>query len=139
MTLLSLSFHTAASACILAQQGPTFPTQDAIRAEWARQPPVGHRAEDQCRRRAGGWGAGVTSGPFSDAASKTQYEISTRRLERTLIVIGDADIIRPEHAVEMFRLLPHGQLAVLPGTDHMTIVRPRPWRISMMEAFLDGK
>ena len=25
------------------------------------------------------------------------------------------DVIRPEHAVEMFRLLPHAQLAVLPG------------------------
>ena len=57
----------------------------------------------------------------------------------TPIAIGDADIIRPEHAVEMLRLLPHGQLAVLPGTDHMAIVKPRPWRVSMIAAFLDGK
>jgi len=33
----------------------------------------------------------------------------------TLVLIGDADCVRPEHAVEMFRLLPHGQLAILPG------------------------
>ncbi|MGH9749243.1 MAG: alpha/beta fold hydrolase [Candidatus Polarisedimenticolia bacterium] len=33
----------------------------------------------------------------------------------TLILIGDADVVRPEHAVEMYRLLPHGRLAVLPG------------------------
>ena len=33
----------------------------------------------------------------------------------TLLLIGDADSVRPEHAVEMFRLLPHAQLAVLPG------------------------
>lgn len=33
-----------------------------------------------------------------------------------LIVIGDQDIVRPEHAVEMSRLLPHGRLAILPGT-----------------------
>ena len=33
----------------------------------------------------------------------------------TLVMIGDADNVRPEHAVEMFRLLPHAQLAVLPG------------------------
>jgi pimeloyl-ACP methyl ester carboxylesterase len=33
----------------------------------------------------------------------------------TLILIGDADSIRPEHAVEMYRLLPHGQLAIVPG------------------------
>jgi pimeloyl-ACP methyl ester carboxylesterase len=46
-----------------------------------------------------------------------------------LIVVGDADIVRPEHAVEMFELLgggvpgdlaglPRAQLAVLPGTTH---------------------
>lgn len=33
----------------------------------------------------------------------------------TLVVIGDRDLIRPEHAVEMYRLLPHGRLAILPG------------------------
>src|SRR5262249_23225820 len=33
----------------------------------------------------------------------------------TLVMIGDADNVRPEHAVEMFRLFPHAQLAVLPG------------------------
>lgn len=40
----------------------------------------------------------------------------------TLVVIGDADVVRPEHAVEMFRLLPHAKLAVLPGTDHMSVL-----------------
>lgn len=34
----------------------------------------------------------------------------------TLIVIGDRDLTPPEHAVEMYRLLPHGRLAILPGT-----------------------
>ncbi|MDD5763283.1 MAG: alpha/beta hydrolase, partial [bacterium] len=40
----------------------------------------------------------------------------------TLVLVGDHDIVRPEHAVLMFRLLPNAQLAILPGTDHMTIV-----------------
>jgi pimeloyl-ACP methyl ester carboxylesterase len=35
----------------------------------------------------------------------------------TLVIIGDADGVRPEHAVEMFRLLPPSRLAVLPS-DH---------------------
>jgi pimeloyl-ACP methyl ester carboxylesterase len=35
-----------------------------------------------------------------------------------MVMIGDADIVRPEHAVEMFRLLPNARLAVLPGADH---------------------
>lgn len=36
----------------------------------------------------------------------------------TLIMLGDADIIRPEHAVQMVRLLPHAELAIFPGTEH---------------------
>ena len=67
----------------------------------------------------------------------------------TLIIIGDSDIIRPEHAVEMFRLLgggvagdvsglPRSQLAVLPGTTHVTLVDRADWLLSMMTAFLDA-
>ena len=32
-----------------------------------------------------------------------------------LILIGDADVVRPEHAVEMFRQLPNAKLMILPG------------------------
>ncbi|HKC37547.1 MAG TPA: alpha/beta hydrolase [Chitinophagaceae bacterium] len=32
-----------------------------------------------------------------------------------LIIIGDADVITPEHAVEMYRLIPNCELAVIPG------------------------
>ena len=32
-----------------------------------------------------------------------------------LIVIGDHDIVRSEHAVAMAQLLPHARLAILPG------------------------
>ncbi len=50
-----------------------------------------------------------------------------------LLVFGDSDVVRPEHAVDMFRLLgggvpgdltglPKSQLAVLPGTTHISIV-----------------
>jgi pimeloyl-ACP methyl ester carboxylesterase len=35
-----------------------------------------------------------------------------------LVMVGDADVILPEHAVELFRLLPHALLAVFPGTAH---------------------
>ncbi len=55
----------------------------------------------------------------------------------TLVIIGDHDIVRPEHAVWMFRLLQNAQLAVLPGTDHMTIVNRSDWLLPMIEAFLD--
>ncbi|MGE5663086.1 MAG: alpha/beta fold hydrolase [Deltaproteobacteria bacterium] len=56
----------------------------------------------------------------------------------TMVMIADGDIVMPEHAVEMFRLLPHAQLAVLPGTDHMSLVTRAEWQFSMIEAFLDA-
>jgi pimeloyl-ACP methyl ester carboxylesterase len=36
----------------------------------------------------------------------------------TLIIIGDRDIVTPEHAVEMFRAIPHAQLCVVPNAEH---------------------
>jgi pimeloyl-ACP methyl ester carboxylesterase len=67
----------------------------------------------------------------------------------TLLIIGDSDIVRPEHAVEMFRLLgggvagdlvglPTSQLAILPGTTHATLVERGEWLASMTSAFLDA-
>lgn len=55
-----------------------------------------------------------------------------------LVIVGDADVIRPEHAVETFRLLPHAQLAVLPGTDHMQVTARTAWLAPMIGAFLDA-
>jgi len=56
----------------------------------------------------------------------------------TLVIIGDHDIVRPEHAVLMFRLLPDAQLTILPGTNHMTIVNRSDWLVSMIQTFLDS-
>lgn len=53
------------------------------------------------------------------------------------VVVGDADVIRPEHAVEMFRVLPHAQLAVFPGTDHMHVTARTEWLVPMINTFLD--
>jgi pimeloyl-ACP methyl ester carboxylesterase len=33
-----------------------------------------------------------------------------------LVVVGDSDVIQPEHALQLSRLLPHGRLCILPGT-----------------------
>lgn len=67
----------------------------------------------------------------------------------TMIIIGDADIITPEHAVELFRLrgggvpgdfvpMPPAQLAVLPGTSHMMLIARTEWLGSMVPAFLEA-
>jgi pimeloyl-ACP methyl ester carboxylesterase len=31
------------------------------------------------------------------------------------IIIGETDIVRPEHAVDMYRMIPNSRLAILPG------------------------
>lgn len=65
----------------------------------------------------------------------------------TLIIIGDSDIIRPEHGVEMFRLLgggvigdlvglPPSQLAILPGTPHSTLTQRADLLVPMIGSFL---
>ncbi|HEY6297594.1 MAG TPA: alpha/beta hydrolase, partial [Streptosporangiaceae bacterium] len=41
---------------------------------------------------------------------------------RTLVMIGDDDEVRLEHAVELYRSLPDGELAVVPGTSHGLLV-----------------
>ncbi|UTM58139.1 alpha/beta hydrolase [Photobacterium sp. CCB-ST2H9] len=54
-----------------------------------------------------------------------------------LILVGDADVIRPEHAVEISRLLRYAQLAVLPGTDHMKVMTRIDWLVPMVDEFLE--
>ncbi|MBA3689316.1 MAG: alpha/beta hydrolase [Chloroflexi bacterium] len=36
----------------------------------------------------------------------------------TLIIVGDRDVVTPEHAVEMFRTIPDAQLCIVPHTGH---------------------
>jgi len=66
-----------------------------------------------------------------------------------LIILGDSDGVRPEHAIEMFRLLgggvfgdvagmPRSRLAVLPGTNHFGVMFRGAWLAPMIAEFLDG-
>jgi pimeloyl-ACP methyl ester carboxylesterase len=56
-----------------------------------------------------------------------------------LILCGDADVMRPEHAVEEYRLIPKAQLAILPGTDHMSLTSRTDWLVPMIQHFLDNE
>jgi pimeloyl-ACP methyl ester carboxylesterase len=72
----------------------------------------------------------------------------------TLIIVGDSDIVRLEHAVELFGLLgggvmgdlaglPASQLAVLPGTSHFMppgsgVLDRADWLLAMVSPFLDA-
>jgi pimeloyl-ACP methyl ester carboxylesterase len=66
-----------------------------------------------------------------------------------LLIIGDSDIVTPEHAVSMFRLLGGGvlgdlapmaptQLAVLPGTSHIGVTGRADMLMTMIPPFLDA-
>jgi pimeloyl-ACP methyl ester carboxylesterase len=49
-------------------------------------------------------------------AFKDMSEAEIRSIEAPAFVInGDTDVVRPEHALSLFRLLPRAQLAILPG------------------------
>ena len=67
-----------------------------------------------------------------------------------MLVYGDADIVRPEHMAETFRLLgggvigdlaglPPARLAVLPGTTHVTLMQRAGWLAEMVGEFLDAE
>ena len=67
----------------------------------------------------------------------------------TLIIMGDSDIMQPEHGVALFRLLgggvpsdnvglPNSQLAILPGTTHVTLVQRADLLLPILSAFLDA-
>lgn len=66
-----------------------------------------------------------------------------------LLIVGDSDIIRPGHAVEMFRLLgggvsgdnvglPKSQFAILPGTSHTMVPQRADLLLPMISRFLDA-
>jgi pimeloyl-ACP methyl ester carboxylesterase len=66
----------------------------------------------------------------------------------TLVVVSDQDVVLPEHAIEMSRLLPHGRLIIMPGSHGAfmgEIMAPNPESkvpvlfVAMLNEFLAGK
>jgi pimeloyl-ACP methyl ester carboxylesterase len=66
-----------------------------------------------------------------------------------LMAIGDADGVRYEHALELFRAkgggkmgdingLPKSRLAILPGTTHIGMIQQTDWLIPMITDFLNS-
>jgi pimeloyl-ACP methyl ester carboxylesterase len=83
----------------------------------------------------------------------TSYDFGADKIKAikapTLIITGDGDGVLPEHAVEMYRLrgggymvdfspAPKTQLAIFPGTSHISVMMQKDWLISMMTPFLDA-
>jgi pimeloyl-ACP methyl ester carboxylesterase len=63
-----------------------------------------------------------------------------RRLAAPLLVMaGDRDFVRLEHAIELYRLVPNGQLAIVPGGDHGMPVTRGELVGKILEDFLNEK
>ena len=87
-------------------------------------------------------------GVDAEAYALTQEEIQAIEAP-VLFIIGDSDFVRPEHAVEVFRLLgggvpgdltglPASQLGVLPGTTHSGVILQTELLLGMIVPFLDA-
>ena len=83
----------------------------------------------------------------------TTYDFGADKIKAikspTLIIIGDGDGVLPEHAVEMYRLrggsymvdfgpMHTAQLAILPGSSHISVMMQTDWLVSMVVPFLDA-
>ena len=82
----------------------------------------------------------------------TPYDFTAAKVKAikspTLIIAGDGDGVTPEHAVEMYRLrggdymvdfgpVHKAQLAIFPGTSHISAMMQTDWLLSMITPFLD--
>ena len=56
----------------------------------------------------------------------------------TLVLVSDDDVLTLEHAVAQFRALPHGQLAVIPGTSHAAFLEKPALFAALVLDFLDN-
>lgn len=73
-------------------------------------------------------------------------EVDIRKiLSPALILVGDNDVVRPEHAVEMFRQIPQAKLMIMPGghgdyIGEVTTIKDGNQHypaVSVIESFLD--
>jgi pimeloyl-ACP methyl ester carboxylesterase len=97
-----------------------------------------------------GWDRLVTKMAVLDAHPPQWTAAQIRALRApALVVLGDADIVRPEHAVRLFRLLgggvpgdvhglPRSRLAILPGTTHASLPCRAALLAPLVDEFLDA-
>ncbi len=96
------------------------------------------------------WGALIEKVKQLDLTFTSWPQDDLRSIQApALVVVADSDVVRPEHAVEMFRLLgggvagdfhglPRSQLAILPGTTHTSLVAPAQMLASIALRFLEA-
>jgi pimeloyl-ACP methyl ester carboxylesterase len=76
-------------------------------------------------------------GLVANAKDMTPDDLKTIKAP-VLVMIGDADIVKPEHAVELFRAIPNAKLGILPVSDHFAFMQRSDWIVAMTKAFLEA-
>lgn len=90
--------------------------------------------------KIGAWSAGFEDEPIENVKSLKMP---------VMFIVGDSDMVRPEHAAELFRAvgggvfgdmapMPAARLAVLPGTTHVGLISRAGWIAEMVNEFLDA-
>lgn len=54
------------------------------------------------------------------APNLSQEQLTSMKVQ-TLLVVGDSDIIKLDHTVELFESIPNAQLCVVPGSSHFVL------------------
>ena len=127
------------------------PSSKAINAEWAKAmegTPM-HEAYMNTAPRPEDWPRLATKmGQSMDRGYDMMEQIASLE-SPILIAVGDADLVRLEHAVEMYRLLgggkvdvqgsiPASQLAILPGVNHYTSFMRTDLLLPVVTPFLEA-
>jgi hypothetical protein len=89
---------------------------------------------------------GINDQNISDAQLRSMSAV-------TMVIVGDADVVKPEHALAMFKLrgggdeeaaasgipqkVPDARLVILPATSHIGISAESAVLVPMVDAFLD--
>ncbi len=104
---------------------PTFemnPISDEDRAEYAEYSPDTPETLDRIHAHFHVMWKSEPNIPIEDIA-KIQCPV--------LVMAGDDDVIQHEHTLELFRALPLGQLAIVPGTSHI-LPKEKPGLVNLM-------
>jgi pimeloyl-ACP methyl ester carboxylesterase len=72
-----------------------------------------------------------------DSKGYSATELKTIKAQ-ALIMFGDREGIRLEHAVEMYRLIPNAQLAIFPGGDHFMLFHSPEKVLATLTPFLEA-
>lgn len=96
-------------------------------------------AYEKVAPRPGDWPALIDKTKVMTLAPESWNADKMRSIAaQTLFMLGDADIVKPEHGVDVFRQLAKGQLAILPGTDHFAPVKKADLLLSLIIPFFNS-